>query len=158
MTFSNRSETSSGLPLGADFDTGDEFHLCVRRPTPTVAVVEVAGEVDSCTAPQLEEVVGSLLRSTVEIVVIDLSPSMFLSVAGLRVLSQLDLVAGEHGVDFSVDPGSSHAALRLLQLVPIGCERRGRARAFDNGGPRSRPARSATRECVEAEFVRRRQE
>ncbi|MEU4672263.1 STAS domain-containing protein [Amycolatopsis sp. NPDC023774] len=101
--------------------------LHVHRPVPGASVVEVVGEVDLCTAPHLAEVVEARIRSTVGVVIIDLSRTTFLAVAGLKVLRRMQLLAQLLETDFYVDPGDSHAARRLLQLMPLGCERPGAA-------------------------------
>ncbi|HWD04353.1 MAG TPA: STAS domain-containing protein [Amycolatopsis sp.] len=101
------------------------LRLRVHRPVPGACVVEVIGEVDLCTAPHLAEVVEARVRSTVGVVIVDLGRTTFLGVAGLRVLRHLHLLAQLHDTDFYVDPGNSHAAGRLLQLAPLGCERPG---------------------------------
>ncbi|WIX75836.1 STAS domain-containing protein [Amycolatopsis carbonis] len=101
--------------------------LHVHRPVPGASVVEVVGEVDLCTAPHLAEVVEARIRSTVGVVIIDLSRTTFLAVAGLKVLRRMQLLAQLLDTDFYVDPGDSHPARRLLQLMPLGCERPGAA-------------------------------
>ncbi|MEV4601944.1 STAS domain-containing protein [Amycolatopsis sp. NPDC049253] len=101
--------------------------LHVHRPVPGASVVEVVGEVDLCTAPHLAEVVEARIRSTVGVVIIDLSRTTFLAVAGLKVLRRMQLLAQLFDTDFYVDPGHSHAARRLLELMPLGCERPGAA-------------------------------
>ncbi|MFJ8915920.1 STAS domain-containing protein [Amycolatopsis sp. NPDC102389] len=63
------------------------FRLAVIRPTPTTAVIEVAGELDVATAPRLAHLLGPRLASALRTVVIDLSAVTSLDAAGLSVLA-----------------------------------------------------------------------
>ncbi|WP_328610428.1 STAS domain-containing protein [Amycolatopsis sp. NBC_00345] len=118
-----RRTASKARPLPADAVGGLELH--VHRPMPGAAVIEVIGEVDLCTAPRLAEVVESRIRSTVGIVIVDLGKTTFLAVSGLRTLHHLQTLAHDRDVDFYVDPGDSHPVRRLLERLPLGCERPG---------------------------------
>jgi anti-anti-sigma factor len=117
-------------------DAVGELRLHVHRPAPGAAVIEVAGEVDLCTAPRLAEVAESRIRSTVGVVIVDLGRTTFLAVSGLRTLYHLQMLAREHDVDFYVDPAGSHPVCRLLERLPLGCERPGIAASL---GPSSLP-------------------
>ncbi|MGH8919404.1 MAG: STAS domain-containing protein, partial [Actinomycetes bacterium] len=48
-----------------------------------------------------------------------------------RTLHHLHTLAREHGVDFYVDPAGSHPVRRLLERLPLGCERPGIAAGLD---------------------------
>ncbi|SEP50872.1 STAS domain-containing protein [Amycolatopsis saalfeldensis] len=106
-------------------DAVGQLRLHVRRPSPGAAVIEVAGELDLATAPRLAEVVESRIRSTVGVVIVDLGRTTFLAVSGLRTLHHLQTLAREHDVDFYVDHAGSHPVRRLLERLPLGCERPG---------------------------------
>jgi anti-sigma B factor antagonist len=88
----------------------DRLRLALTRPTRTIAVITVGGEIDHSTAPRLSEVVTTRLESAVHTVVIDLSAVTFLGSAGLAVLARahrranvtgraVRLVTGSHCVD-----------------------------------------------------------
>ncbi|MFI5611877.1 STAS domain-containing protein [Amycolatopsis sp. NPDC051903] len=129
MSVPHRIEPVPDHPCEAGFDHG-VLRLRVHRPTPDATVVEAVGEVDACTAPHLAEVVQCRLRGAVTIVAVDLTGVTFLAIRGLEVVRRLALLARELEVEFAVDPGSSHAVQRLLQRVPLGCERPGIAAAL----------------------------
>ncbi len=63
------------------------LELRVARRSTATTVVHVAGELDAHTAPRLHELLATRLRSTVEVVVLDLSGLQFLGVSGLELLS-----------------------------------------------------------------------
>ncbi|MFI5614277.1 STAS domain-containing protein [Amycolatopsis sp. NPDC051903] len=117
--------TKAPLPPTDRVDPKGLLRLHVHRPVPGASVVEVVGEVDLCTAPHLAEVLESRIRSTVGVVIVDLGRTTFLAVAGLKVLRRMQLLAELLDTDFYVDPGDSHAVRRLLDLLPLGCERPG---------------------------------
>lgn len=106
------------------------MRLRVHWPSPGTAVVRVTGEVDLCTVGHLRDVVMTRLRSTLTMLVIDLSEVTFLAVAGLKVLVEANLLAQETGTDLYVDPGDSRAAKRLLALMPLAFERAGAAESL----------------------------
>ncbi|MGW4485300.1 STAS domain-containing protein [Amycolatopsis sp. NPDC004368] len=150
MSALRRTKSSAG-PVD-HVDPHGLLHLHVHRPVPGASVVEVVGEVDLCTAPHLEEVVEARIRSAVGVVIIDLGRTTFLAVAGLKVLRRMQLLARLFDTDFYVDPGDSHPARRLLQLMPLGCERPGAAEGLPPStcpsSDRSRPeARSPSVGC-----------
>jgi anti-anti-sigma factor len=118
-----RRTASKTRQLPTDAVGGLQLH--VHRPMPGAAVIEVIGEVDLCTAPRLTEVVESRIRSLVGIVIVDLGKTTFLAVSGLRALYHLRTLAHEYDADFYVDPGDSHPVRRLLERLPLGCERPG---------------------------------
>ncbi|WP_329062517.1 STAS domain-containing protein [Amycolatopsis sp. NBC_01480] len=112
-------------------DAVGELRLHVRRPAPGTAVIEVAGELDLNTAPRLAEVVEPRIRSMVGVVIIDLGRTTFLAVSGLRTLHRLHTLAREHDVDFYLDPAESRLVRRVLELLPLGCERPGITESLD---------------------------
>jgi anti-sigma B factor antagonist len=60
--------------------------LAVRRTESGHAVLEVAGEIDMVTAPQLANALAELLDQDERVVVVDLSEVRFLGSSGLAVL------------------------------------------------------------------------
>jgi anti-sigma B factor antagonist len=67
------------------------------------AVVEVAGELDTYTAPLLEACVrGQLVRPGLRALVVDLSQVSFLGAAGLAVLARAQHTCRERGAGFVV--------------------------------------------------------
>ncbi|MDT8912508.1 STAS domain-containing protein [Amycolatopsis sp. PS_44_ISF1] len=97
----------------------------VHRLAEGAAVIEVNGEVDLYTAPRLAEIAEARIRSTIGMVIIDLGPTTFLAVSGLRTLHHLQLLARVHQVEFYVDPGESRPVRRLLEILPLPCARPG---------------------------------
>jgi anti-anti-sigma factor len=76
--------------------------LAVRRPESGHAVLEVAGEIDMATAPQLANALAGLLHQDDRVIVVDLSAVSFLGSSGLAALVYA------HG---ALDPGT---ALRIV--------------------------------------------
>jgi anti-sigma B factor antagonist len=84
--------------------------------TGRATVVDVTGQVDSFTAPHLDDVVNAVPQETPAIAVIDLSGVEFLSVAGVTVLMQAHERA-EPGTVRLVATG--HAVLRALHMTGL---------------------------------------
>ncbi|GAA3565680.1 hypothetical protein GCM10022222_56830 [Amycolatopsis ultiminotia] len=130
---------STTLPLADPLGT---LVLRVHHPGPRTALVEAIGEVDLASSARLAEVVESRLRSTVQLVVVDLRRTTFLAVSGLRTLRLLQLRAAALGVRFAVDPGESPIVCRLFSLAPLDCARPGAAASLTAARvppPRSMP-------------------
>ena len=90
------------------------------------AALTVRGEVDIATSPQLVDAAASLLDTSPEALVIDLSPTRFLDSSGARALLGIARRAATSGVDLHVivPPGNRPVRLpiELLQLdrvVPL---------------------------------------
>jgi anti-sigma B factor antagonist len=84
-------------PLASrDLTQPGELGTALNRPRPGVAVLTVDGEVDTLTAPPLEDAVGDLLSDPADTtLVVDLSGVTFLASSGLAVLIRGAHRAGE---------------------------------------------------------------
>jgi anti-anti-sigma factor len=89
----------------------------VRWKSADAIVIEVAGEIDLCTALRLESTLRDQLRSRPAVLRVDLGEVGFLGVAGIRALVRAQLLAQEAGVHLVVDPGGSRGAMRALDLL-----------------------------------------
>lgn len=101
------------------------------RPTPggisvqvenqgTAVVLDVSGEIDLATAPELEESIGAALARNPEVLVIDLSGVAFLASAGMSVLIGASRQAGAKTRFRLVATGA--ATLRPMELTGIAAE------------------------------------
>ncbi|GAA5169716.1 MULTISPECIES: STAS domain-containing protein [Amycolatopsis] len=66
--------------------TPDALEFVIRSPGPGQVVLEVAGEVDMTTAPQLADALAVQLARDVRVVVVELARVSFLGSSGLAVL------------------------------------------------------------------------
>jgi anti-anti-sigma factor len=82
-----------------------------------VVVVEVVGEVDLLSAPQLRDTVIAVLANEPQIVVIDLLEVSFLGSSGLAALMEAEQRAGEHTELRVVADGA--VTLRPLQVTAL---------------------------------------
>jgi anti-anti-sigma factor len=94
-----------------------DLHSRTRWKTADAVVVEVAGDVDLCTAPDLEAALQEHVRACPGVLRVDLGEVRFLGAAGLQVLVRAHRQAAAAGVHFVVDPGDSCAAGRALELL-----------------------------------------
>jgi anti-sigma B factor antagonist len=94
-----------------------DLHSEVRWKSADAIVVEVTGEIDACSAPQLEATLAGHVSARPAVLRVDLGEVGFLGAAGLRVLLQARRDAEAADVHLVVDPGRSHAAVRALQLL-----------------------------------------
>ncbi|SFP77529.1 anti-anti-sigma factor [Geodermatophilus dictyosporus] len=133
----------------------------VRDLRPGRVVVEVVGEVDTCTAPLLAACLDAPAdRAGVRELVVRLERVTFLGVAGLGVLARAHRRCRSRGARLVVRTGGRRCVLRPLHLVglagpvavdparadglPTGPRTRGRPRA----APRRSPERRARGEPV----------
>jgi anti-anti-sigma factor len=96
---------------------GESLRSELRWCGDDAVVVEVAGEIDSCTATRLDAVLSEQLQFRPAVLRVDLGAVGFLGTAGLRVLGQARRKAEAAGVHLIVDPGGSRAAGRALELL-----------------------------------------
>jgi anti-sigma B factor antagonist len=89
----------------------------LRWKTPDAIVVEVAGEIDLCTAGRLEATLGEHVLARPGVLRVDLGEVRFLGAAGIRALLRAQERAEDVGVHLVVDPGGSRAAVRALELL-----------------------------------------
>lgn len=82
------------------------------------ARVDVSGEIDSSTSPQLAEAIDRAMRANTRRVEIDASAVTFIDSAGLRVLVAAQRAAEEEGRHIAiVDP--SETTQRLLEITGL---------------------------------------
>ncbi|MBA8824935.1 anti-anti-sigma factor [Saccharopolyspora lacisalsi] len=65
---------------------------------PQLAVLTMAGDLDTATAPRLAELLWSRLSTKLPAIVLDLSGLTFLGVAGLELLASAHAYAGHRGI------------------------------------------------------------
>ncbi len=102
-------------------DEGDPFVLRISHRRAGVAhVVEVAGEIDAGTAPELRrELASEAVDTTVaELVVVDLSEVRFIDSAGLTILAGLQRRSRERGVTVKVVT-RQYAVKRALNITGL---------------------------------------
>lgn len=114
---------------------GPPLTVAPSEPVPGVIVVRVAGEIDAATAPRLEAVLAQAVTATAAEsarlvprsrppasagpeVVCDLHDVGFMSAAGITVLLQATVDAGEHGVVLTLH-APSRAVRRPLDLTGV---------------------------------------
>ena len=85
----------------------------------SAAVIAVAGEVDTTSAPFLETAVAECLSRKPAAVIIDLAETEFIGSAGISVLMSACTQAGDSGVGFGV-AADSPATSRILNLLCLG--------------------------------------
>jgi anti-sigma B factor antagonist len=116
------AETRGNLPTdpssvrhGTDMD--DQITLSTTRPAPGQVVIEVGGEVDMLTSPQLRATVLDQFAggAGVELVVLDLDGVTFLGTSGLAVLIEVREAAHAAGVELRL----ACTARRVLRPLTI---------------------------------------
>ena len=122
------SETRENLPgdpptikLGGDVD--DQITLGQRSPAPGQVVIEVGGEVDMLTSPQLRTAVIEQFgtEAGVELVVLALDGVSFLGTSGLAVLIEVREAAHAAGVELRLACTARRVLrpLTIAGLVPL---------------------------------------
>lgn len=96
-----------------------EFKLRTTRPRPDTVVIDVTGELDAVSAPELGELLDCRMRSTLDRVVVDLSDVDFVSSAGLSVLVHANLLAGNHDTVLRIRTGRNQQVNRTLSLTGL---------------------------------------
>ena len=116
------SETSENLQAappstrrGGDAD--DQITLSTTRPAPGQVVIQVSGEVDMLTSPQLRSLVLDQFEpgAGVELVVLELEGVTFLGTSGLAVLIEVREAAHTAGVELRL----ACTARRVLRPLTI---------------------------------------
>jgi anti-sigma B factor antagonist len=122
------SETRENLPAdppaikrGGDVD--DQITLDERTPAPGQVVIEVGGEVDMLTSPQLRSAVIEQFgtEAGVELVVLALDGVSFLGTSGLAVLIEVREAAHAAGVELRLACTARRVLrpLTIAGLVPL---------------------------------------
>jgi anti-sigma B factor antagonist len=116
------SETRENLPsepssIRRGGDADDQISLGTSSPAPGQVVVEVGGEVDMLTSPQLRSLVLDQFSPTagIELVVLDLEGVTFLGTSGLAVLIEVREAAHAAGVELRL----ACTARRVLRPLTI---------------------------------------
>ena len=119
-----RSVPSSEPPAvrrGGDAD--DQITLTLRRPAPQQVVIEVGGEVDMLTSPQLRAVVLEQFEpaADIELVVLGMDGVTFLGTSGLAVLIEVREAAHAAGVELRLACTARRVLrpLTIAGLVPL---------------------------------------
>lgn len=86
----------------AEAATVSSWELRVTYPTPRLAVVHVAGDLDAATTPPLSASLWPRLHSTLAGVVIDLREVAFLGVAGLELLAAVHSYVEHRGMHLGI--------------------------------------------------------
>jgi len=114
-TRENLQADPSSIRRGGDAD--DQITLTTTRPTAGHAVIQVGGEVDMLTSPQLRSAVLDQFEpdSGVELVVLDLDGVTFLGTSGLAVLIEVREAAHAAGIELRL----ACTARRVLRPLTI---------------------------------------
>ncbi len=107
------------VPRGGEAD--DQITLALRSPADKQAVIDVAGEVDMVTSPQLRSAVLDQFNAGTELVVLDLDGVTFLGTSGLAVLIEVREAAHAAGAELRI-VCTARRVLRPLSiagLVPL---------------------------------------
>jgi anti-sigma B factor antagonist len=86
-----------------------------------VGLVEVIGEVDANTAPELRDTATTLLKDGLRSVVIACERLTFMDSAGLTALIELHALAAERGATFAVR-NPTELVSRLLRITGLDAE------------------------------------
>lgn len=122
------SETRENLPAdppstGRGGDVDDQITLGERSPAPGQVVIEVGGEVDMLTSPQLRSAVIERFgtEAGVELVVLALDGVSFLGTSGLAVLIEMREAAHAAGVELRLACTARRVLrpLTIAGLVPL---------------------------------------
>ena len=98
-------------------DTDDQITLSSRKPAPNQTVIEVGGEVDMLTSPQLRAAVLEQFEPSagIELVVLGMDDVTFLGTSGLAVLIEVREAAHMAGVELRL----ACTARRVLRPLTI---------------------------------------
>lgn len=95
------------------------LRLVIDQPMPGVRVVQVAGELDLLTVPQLDSCLLSQIDGGGGHVVVDLSEVTFLGAAGLGSLVKAREVAARQGVELHLAGVDHRAVARPLEITEL---------------------------------------
>jgi anti-sigma B factor antagonist len=98
-------------------DADDQITLSITRPAPSQIVIDVGGEVDMLTSPQLRAAVLEQFEpsSGIELVVLGMDGVTFLGTSGLAVLIEVREAAHAAGVELRL----ACTARRVLRPLTI---------------------------------------
>ena len=101
------------VPRGGEAD--DQITLALRTPADKQTVIDVAGEVDMVTSPQLRAAVLDQFAAGTDLVVLSLDGVTFLGTSGLAVLIEVREAAHTAGVELRI----ACTARRVLRPLSI---------------------------------------
>jgi anti-sigma B factor antagonist len=112
-----RANPPADPPVKRTGEADDQITLTLRRPSPGQVVIEVAGEVDMLTSPQLRTTALAQFEagSATELVVLAMDGVTFLGTSGLAVLIEVREAAHAAGVELRV----ACTARRVLRPLTI---------------------------------------
>lgn len=119
-TRENQPSDPSSLRRGGEVD--DQITLSVTKPDPEQVVIEVGGEVDMLTSPQLRSAVLEQFDTAgIELVVLGLDAVTFLGTSGLAVLIEVREAAHTAGVELRLVCTARRVLrpLTIAGLVPL---------------------------------------
>jgi anti-sigma B factor antagonist len=119
-SFSPPPEANRGLALPyTHTEPADSLRLKLDHPVPGCAVVEVTGDIDLVTAPQLFTALHSALGArSLTVLFVDLTRVEFLAAAGVSALLDVRRRAERQGVELRLVT-NQHAVLRPLALLGL---------------------------------------
>lgn len=102
-------------------EADDQITITVHGPAPGQVVLEVGGEVDMLTSPQLRSTVLEHVDAGVELVVLVLDRVSFLGTSGLAVLIEVREAAHAAGVELRLACTARRVLrpLAIAGLVPL---------------------------------------
>jgi anti-anti-sigma factor len=106
-----------GLPADAAGGAGG-ITVTLHETEGGAVVVEVAGDVDMGTAPELREQAGAALDRHPTTLVVDLLGADFLASAGLSVLIEVRSRTDQEGIRLAI-VADGYAVLRALEIVGL---------------------------------------
>ncbi len=115
MSDTRANPTSDPAPIRRGGDADDQITLTTRTAAPGQVVVEVGGEVDMLTSPQLRAAVLDQFAAGVELVVLALDGVTFLGTSGLAALIEVRETAHSSGVELRI----ACTARRVLRPLTI---------------------------------------
>lgn len=123
MSETHANPTSEPAPIRRGGDADDQITLSTRTVAPGQVVVEVGGEVDMLTSPQLRAtVLDQFAEGTgVELVVLALDGVTFLGTSGLAALIEVRETAHSSGVELRIACTARRVLrpLTIAGLVPL---------------------------------------
>lgn len=123
MSEMRATPTSGPGPISRGGDADDQITLTTRTPVPGQVVIEVGGEVDMLTSPQLRAAVLDQFAPTagVELVVLALDGVTFLGTSGLAALIEVRETAHAAGVELRLVCTARRVIrpLTIAGLVPL---------------------------------------
>ena len=104
------------VPRGGEAD--DQITLSVSTPAERQVLIEVGGEVDMVTSPQLRAAVLDQFAADTELVVLDLDEVTFLGTSGLAVLIEVREAAHAAGRELRI-ACTARRVLRPLMIAGL---------------------------------------